>query len=115
MVATGGLRLDGSVGLDELVAQVGALPGIGPWTAHAIARRLGERKAFPADPCGRRTPGVQISGARPPSLTTSTPWSRSAASKASGSSGVTNGLTALPTSTKKAAVLPGRRGSKLAQ
>jgi len=47
-VADGTLRLDGSVGLDELVASLVALPGLGPWTAHALAMRLGERDAFPA-------------------------------------------------------------------
>jgi AraC family transcriptional regulator of adaptative response / DNA-3-methyladenine glycosylase II len=46
-VASGDLRLDGSVGLDELVADLAALPGFGPWTAHYLALRLGERDAFP--------------------------------------------------------------------
>ncbi|MDQ3106958.1 MAG: 3-methyladenine DNA glycosylase 2, partial [Actinomycetota bacterium] len=43
-----GVRLDGSVDLEELVASLAALPGIGPWTAHYLALRLGERDAFPA-------------------------------------------------------------------
>ena len=31
-----------------------AVPGLGPWTAHYIALRLGERDAFPADDLGLR-------------------------------------------------------------
>ena len=56
----------------------------------------------------------QTTGAVPLSIT-STPRSRSADSKATGSSGVTNGLTAFPASTRNATVFRGRLGSKLAQ
>ncbi len=56
----------------------------------------------------------QITGAVPPSVMPM-PRSRSAASKAAGSSGVTNGLIALPVSTRKATALRGRLRSKLAQ
>jgi AraC family transcriptional regulator, regulatory protein of adaptative response / DNA-3-methyladenine glycosylase II len=50
-VASGDIRLDGSVGLDALVASVTAIPGIGTTAAHHLALRLGERDAFPqADP-----------------------------------------------------------------
>jgi AraC family transcriptional regulator of adaptative response / DNA-3-methyladenine glycosylase II len=42
-------------GLDDAVARLCALPGIGPWTAHYIAMRgLGERDAFPASDLGLR-------------------------------------------------------------
>jgi AraC family transcriptional regulator of adaptative response / DNA-3-methyladenine glycosylase II len=47
-VAADDVRLDGSLGLEELVARLTALPGIGPWTAHYLALRAGERDAFPA-------------------------------------------------------------------
>lgn len=47
-VADDDVRLDGSAPLDELVASLVRLPGIGPWTAHYLALRLGERDAFPA-------------------------------------------------------------------
>jgi AraC family transcriptional regulator of adaptative response / DNA-3-methyladenine glycosylase II len=54
-VAAGELALDGSLGLDALVAQLGALPGIGTWTAHYIAMRAcGEPDAFPAGDLGLR-------------------------------------------------------------
>jgi 3-methyladenine DNA glycosylase/8-oxoguanine DNA glycosylase len=50
-VASGGIRLDGSVGLDTLIASVTAIPGIGTTAAHHLALRLGQRDAFPqADP-----------------------------------------------------------------
>ncbi|MCC6236023.1 MAG: DNA-3-methyladenine glycosylase 2 family protein [Dehalococcoidia bacterium] len=47
-VAEGRLALDNSQPLDEFIAAVTALPGLGPWTAHVLAFRLGERDAFPA-------------------------------------------------------------------
>lgn len=47
-VASDQLRLDGSVGLDGFVGAVRAIPGIGPWTAHYLALRMGEPDAFPA-------------------------------------------------------------------
>jgi AraC family transcriptional regulator, regulatory protein of adaptative response / DNA-3-methyladenine glycosylase II len=40
------IRLDGSMGLDQLVAAVTAV-GLGPWTAHYLALRLGEPDACP--------------------------------------------------------------------
>ncbi len=48
------VRLDRSVTLDEVVASVAALPGLGPWTAHYIALRLGEPDAFPTTDLGLR-------------------------------------------------------------
>jgi AraC family transcriptional regulator of adaptative response / DNA-3-methyladenine glycosylase II len=51
-VADGDVRLDRSIGLDQLVAAITAIPGLGPWTAHYTALRLGERDAFPAADLG---------------------------------------------------------------
>ncbi len=52
-VAAGEVKLDGALGLDALVAQLCALPGIGPWTANYIAMRgLGEADAFPIGDLG---------------------------------------------------------------
>jgi AraC family transcriptional regulator of adaptative response / DNA-3-methyladenine glycosylase II len=47
-------RLDGSIALDDLVASLTALDGIGPWTAQYLALRLGEPDAFPATDLGLR-------------------------------------------------------------
>jgi AraC family transcriptional regulator of adaptative response / DNA-3-methyladenine glycosylase II len=47
-VAADDVRLDGSVGLDDLVGSIAAVPGLGPWTAQYLALRMGERDAFPA-------------------------------------------------------------------
>ena len=53
-VRDGDVRLDGSVSLDEFVASVTALPGLGDWTAQYLALRLGEPDAFPAGDLGLR-------------------------------------------------------------
>ena len=53
-VAEGDVRLDGSASLEELVASVTAIAGLGDWTANYIALRLGERDAFPANDLGLR-------------------------------------------------------------
>jgi AraC family transcriptional regulator, regulatory protein of adaptative response / DNA-3-methyladenine glycosylase II len=53
-VAADVVRLDGSVGLDTLVASIEALPGLGPWTAHYLALRIGEPNAFPSGDLGLR-------------------------------------------------------------
>jgi AraC family transcriptional regulator of adaptative response / DNA-3-methyladenine glycosylase II len=53
-VATDALRLDGSVGLDELLASLTAIDGLGAWTASYVALRLGERDAFPEADLGLR-------------------------------------------------------------
>ena len=53
-VAEGEVRLDRSAGLDTLVSSLTSLPGLGPWTAHYIALRLGEPDAFPASDLGVR-------------------------------------------------------------
>jgi AraC family transcriptional regulator of adaptative response / DNA-3-methyladenine glycosylase II len=53
-VADGSVRLDRSTGLDQLLSSLTAIPGLGPWTAHYIALRLGEPDAFPAGDLGVR-------------------------------------------------------------
>jgi AraC family transcriptional regulator of adaptative response / DNA-3-methyladenine glycosylase II len=65
-VADGALRLDRSVGLDELVAAITAIPGLGPWTAHYVALRLGEPDAFPASDGGIRA-ALREAGVNPDS------------------------------------------------
>jgi AraC family transcriptional regulator of adaptative response / DNA-3-methyladenine glycosylase II len=52
--AGGSLRLDRSRTLDEQVATVAAVPGLGPWTAQYLALRLGEADAFPTTDLGLR-------------------------------------------------------------
>jgi AraC family transcriptional regulator, regulatory protein of adaptative response / DNA-3-methyladenine glycosylase II len=42
------VRLDRSVGLDDLIGSLTAIKGLGPWTAQYIALRLGETDAYPA-------------------------------------------------------------------
>jgi AraC family transcriptional regulator of adaptative response / DNA-3-methyladenine glycosylase II len=51
-VAKDEVRLDGSLGLDELVRSIAAVPGLGSWTANYLALRIGERDAFPAADLG---------------------------------------------------------------
>jgi AraC family transcriptional regulator of adaptative response / DNA-3-methyladenine glycosylase II len=54
-VASGALVLDAARGLEDLVARMVALPGIGAWTAHYVAlRACGEPDAFPASDLGLR-------------------------------------------------------------
>jgi AraC family transcriptional regulator of adaptative response / DNA-3-methyladenine glycosylase II len=54
-VCGGELTLDTAHGLEDTVARLCTLPGIGPWTAHYIAMRaLGEPDAFPAGDLGVR-------------------------------------------------------------
>jgi AraC family transcriptional regulator of adaptative response / DNA-3-methyladenine glycosylase II len=53
-VAADEIRLDGSVGLEQLVASVTAIDGLGPWTGHYLALRMGEPDAFPATDLGLR-------------------------------------------------------------
>ena len=49
------LRFDSLSTLEEAVAKLAALPGIGAWTAHVVAMRaLGEPDAFPAGDLGVR-------------------------------------------------------------
>jgi AraC family transcriptional regulator, regulatory protein of adaptative response / DNA-3-methyladenine glycosylase II len=53
-VDKGELPLDGRLPLDDLVAAVCAVPGVGPWTAGVLALRLGEPDTFPAADLGLR-------------------------------------------------------------
>jgi AraC family transcriptional regulator of adaptative response / DNA-3-methyladenine glycosylase II len=53
-VAFGEIRLDRSVSLDRLVASITAIEGLGPWTAHYLALRIGERDACPITDLGLR-------------------------------------------------------------
>jgi len=53
--ARGTLVLDAARGLEDAVARLRAIPGIGAWTAHYVAlRALGEPDAFPAADLGLR-------------------------------------------------------------
>ncbi len=47
-VVDGTIRLDTHRPHDEFVESVVSCPGLGPWTAHYLALRLGYRDAFPA-------------------------------------------------------------------
>jgi AraC family transcriptional regulator of adaptative response / DNA-3-methyladenine glycosylase II len=53
-VVDGDVLLDRSIPLPDLVASITAVPGLGPWTAHAVAVRLGERDALPVADAGLR-------------------------------------------------------------
>lgn len=53
-VDKGELPLDGRLGLDDLLAAICAVPGLGPWTAGYLAMRMGEGDAFPAADLGLR-------------------------------------------------------------
>jgi AraC family transcriptional regulator of adaptative response / DNA-3-methyladenine glycosylase II len=53
-VATDTIRLDRSISLDRLVASITAIDGIGSWTAHYLALRLGEPDACPTPDLGLR-------------------------------------------------------------
>jgi AraC family transcriptional regulator of adaptative response / DNA-3-methyladenine glycosylase II len=55
VVSRGDLPFDTSLGLEEAVARLCTIPGIGPWTANYIAMRaFGEPDAFPASDLGLR-------------------------------------------------------------
>jgi 3-methyladenine DNA glycosylase/8-oxoguanine DNA glycosylase len=53
-VEDGRILLDGSRSTAELLAAIEATPGLGPWSAHYIALRLGEPDAFPSTDLGIR-------------------------------------------------------------
>jgi AraC family transcriptional regulator of adaptative response / DNA-3-methyladenine glycosylase II len=53
-VSDDAVRLDRGSRLDELLASITAVPGLGPWTAQYLALRLGEPDAFPATDLGIR-------------------------------------------------------------
>jgi AraC family transcriptional regulator of adaptative response / DNA-3-methyladenine glycosylase II len=68
-VASGAVRLDGARELDRFVAELTALPGIGPWTAHYLAMRaLHLPDAFPAADLGVRKALLDRAGADLPSV-----------------------------------------------
>jgi AraC family transcriptional regulator of adaptative response / DNA-3-methyladenine glycosylase II len=48
-VAAGNISLDGGDSMDELIGSLTAVGGVSEKTAHRIARRLGERDAFPGE------------------------------------------------------------------
>jgi AraC family transcriptional regulator of adaptative response / DNA-3-methyladenine glycosylase II len=55
--------LSGARGLDDAVARLAALPGLGPWTAHYVAMRaLREPDAFPASDLGLRRAFGRLAG-----------------------------------------------------
>jgi AraC family transcriptional regulator of adaptative response / DNA-3-methyladenine glycosylase II len=61
------IELDRSRPLEQFLQTITAIPGLGPWTAHYIALRLGEPDAFPASDLGIRralevAPGAGVSG-----------------------------------------------------
>jgi AraC family transcriptional regulator of adaptative response / DNA-3-methyladenine glycosylase II len=53
-VAEDRVRLDRSVSLEQLIDSITAIDGLGSWTAHYIALRLGEPDACPATDLGLR-------------------------------------------------------------
>jgi AraC family transcriptional regulator of adaptative response / DNA-3-methyladenine glycosylase II len=61
-VADGAVRLDRTLSLDELVASIVAIDGLGVWTAHYLALRLGERDACPTTDLGLRRAVAQRTG-----------------------------------------------------
>jgi AraC family transcriptional regulator of adaptative response / DNA-3-methyladenine glycosylase II len=62
-VADGSVVLDGSVPLDDLLASIVALRGLGPWTANYVAIRAGYADAFPAADLGlQRSAGLDERG-----------------------------------------------------
>jgi AraC family transcriptional regulator of adaptative response / DNA-3-methyladenine glycosylase II len=69
-VAEGAVRLDRSVDLDTFVRSMRTVPGIGPWTAHYVALRLGEPDAFPLTDLGLQRAVARIGGVptSPPAL-----------------------------------------------
>lgn len=63
-VADGTLLLDRSLSLEDLVAALVKLPGLGPWTANYLALRMGEPDAFPAGDLGLRRGIEHLTGTR---------------------------------------------------
>jgi AraC family transcriptional regulator of adaptative response / DNA-3-methyladenine glycosylase II len=61
-VAEDQLPLDRSIGLDELVGRLRELRGIGAWSAHYLALRLGEPDAFPSGDVGLRIAAGRLTG-----------------------------------------------------
>jgi AraC family transcriptional regulator of adaptative response / DNA-3-methyladenine glycosylase II len=75
-VDDGEVPLDRSVSLDDLVSSLTAVRGLGPWTAHYIALRLGERDAFPSGDLGlRRSLARLVPTSTPPLEALAQHWS----------------------------------------
>jgi AraC family transcriptional regulator, regulatory protein of adaptative response / DNA-3-methyladenine glycosylase II len=51
-VVSGEIRLDRSLSLDRLIASITTVEGLGPWTAHYLALRIGEPDACPTADLG---------------------------------------------------------------
>jgi AraC family transcriptional regulator of adaptative response / DNA-3-methyladenine glycosylase II len=64
-VADGKVTLDRSRPLGELVESLTAVEGVGPWTAHYLALRMGEPDAFPVTDLGLRRAAGRAIGAAP--------------------------------------------------
>jgi AraC family transcriptional regulator of adaptative response / DNA-3-methyladenine glycosylase II len=58
----GSVRLDRSQTLDDQLASLVAVPGLGPWTAKYIALRMGEPDAFPSTDLGLRRSVEALAG-----------------------------------------------------
>ena len=75
-VDRGDVRLDRSITLQQLTQAITAIPGLGSWTAHYLALRLGERDAFPADDLGLKRSHKRITpSASQPLEQTAANWS----------------------------------------
>jgi AraC family transcriptional regulator of adaptative response / DNA-3-methyladenine glycosylase II len=58
-VASGDVRLDGDLALEDLVDAIVSIRGLGPWTAHYVAVRAGYADAFPVADLGlQRSAGL---------------------------------------------------------
>jgi AraC family transcriptional regulator of adaptative response / DNA-3-methyladenine glycosylase II len=66
-VGDGSIRLDRSQTLEEQLASMVAVPGLGPWTAHYLALRMGEPDAFPSTDLGLRRSLESLTGRVTPS------------------------------------------------
>ena len=84
-VAGGAVRLDRSVPLEQLITSLTAIRGLGPWTAHYLALRLGERDAFPAGDLGLRRSWAAVAPAPAPTMDERqaawSPWRATAATQ----------------------------------
>lgn len=66
-VASGEVDLTSTASLEQVVANLESLPGIGPWTSHLIAGRvMGHQDAFPASDLGLRKSVAQLVGKTDP-------------------------------------------------
>ena len=80
-VAGGVVSLEAGQPLAQLIEAITAIPGLGPWSAHYIALRLGEPDAFPATDLGLRRALEKVApGRRLDELSPSwSPWRSTAA------------------------------------